>query len=73
MRSAGVAVEALVEYISLFKNGESSRQARKDILKKQRELLAVRITEMQEALDKLNFKVENYDSLVFEAERKINR
>jgi len=71
MRGAGVAVEALVEYVALFQKGDSTREARKDILREQRELLTARITEMQKALDKLNFKIENYDTLVWDAEKKM--
>jgi len=73
MRSAGVAVEALVEYISLFQKGESTRQARKDILREQRDILTARLAEMQEALNKLNFKIENYDTLMLDAEKKFIR
>lgn len=71
MRGAGVAIEALVEYVSLFQKGDSTREARKGILRDQRELLKARIVEMQEALDKLNFKIENYDTLVWDAEKKM--
>jgi DNA-binding transcriptional MerR regulator len=70
MRSAGVTVEALVEYMSLFEKGPKTREARKNILKEQRDQLKVRITEMQNALKKLNFKIDNYDTLVVEAENK---
>ena len=71
MRGAGVAVEALIEYVALFQKGDSTRETRKDILREQRELLIARIAEMQGALDKLNFKIENYDTLVWDAEKKI--
>ena len=72
MRGAGVAIEALVEYISLFQKGDSTREARKDILREQRELLITRIAEMQETLDNLNFKIKNYDTLVWDVEKKIS-
>jgi len=71
MRGAGVAIEALVEYVSLLQKGKNTRQARIVILQEQRDLLMARISEMQEALDKLNFKIENYDTLVLEAEKKL--
>jgi len=70
MRSAGVAVEALVEYVELSQKGDSMREARKEILVEQRKLLTVRITELQKALEKLDFKIENYDTIILEAERK---
>ncbi|MDR0577089.1 MAG: MerR family transcriptional regulator [Candidatus Accumulibacter sp.] len=71
MRSAGVAVEALVEYVALFQEGDSAREARKEILTEQRKLLVTRIAELQKALDKLDFKIANYDTAVFEAEKKL--
>ena len=71
MRGAGVAVEALVEFIALVQKGDSTRQARKAILQNQRTFLEARVTEMQEALDKLNFKIANYDTAFLEAEKKL--
>jgi DNA-binding transcriptional MerR regulator len=73
MRGAGVAIEALVKYVSLFQKGDSTRETRKDILREQRELLIARIAEMQEALDKLNFKIENYDTLIWDVEKENKR
>jgi DNA-binding transcriptional MerR regulator len=70
MRSAGITIEALVEYMSLFEKGQKTREARKNILKEQRDQLKERITEMQAALKKLSFKIDNYDTLVVEAENK---
>ena len=39
MRGAGVQVEALIEYVALFQQGEATSQARKQILIEQRERL----------------------------------
>ena len=71
MRSAGVSVETLIEYVSLFQQGEATRETRKKILKEQRDILAERITELQQTIDKLDFKIANYDEIVFEAEQKL--
>ena len=71
MRSAGVSVETLIEYVSLFQQGEATRETRKKILKEQRDILAERITELQQTLEKLDFKIANYDEIVFEAEQKL--
>jgi DNA-binding transcriptional MerR regulator len=71
MRGAGVAVEALVEYVALFQKGDNTREARKEILTEQRKLLVARIAELQKALDKLDFKIANYDTAVLEAEKKL--
>lgn len=63
MRGAGVQVEALVKYVSLFQKGEATFEERRKILLEQREKLAARIAEMQRSLDRLDYKIENYDDL----------
>jgi hypothetical protein len=57
----------------LFKSaGFCTRQARKEILIEQRGLLAERIAEMQVTLKKLDSKIANYDTAVFEYEKKLS-
>jgi DNA-binding transcriptional MerR regulator len=51
MRSAGLPIETLIEYVRLVQQGDGSIEARKEILKEQRELLAARMKEMQKTLD----------------------
>jgi len=63
MRSAGVQIEALTEYVRLFRQGEETAQARKALLIEQRDHLAARIAEMQQSLDKLDEKIARYDQL----------
>ena len=63
MRSAGVQIEALTEYVRLFRQGEDTVQARRELLVRQRDQLAARIAEMQRSLDKLNEKIAMYDPL----------
>ena len=36
MRSAGIQIEALIEYVTLFQQGDPTREARKQILIEQR-------------------------------------
>ena len=73
MRSAGIPVEALIEYVFLFQHGKDSRETRKQILKEQRNILAKRVLEIQQTLEKLDYKIANYDELVFEAEKKLSK
>ncbi len=61
MRSAGVQIEALTEYVRLFRQGEETVPARKALLVRQRDQLAARIADMQQSLDKLNDKIARYD------------
>jgi DNA-binding transcriptional MerR regulator len=71
MRSAGIPVETLIEYVSLFQKGEDTRETRKKILIEQRTALAARIADMQETLGKLDYKIANYDTIMVTAEKKL--
>ena len=61
MRAAGVQIEALIEYVALFQQGDSTVDARKAILIEQRDQLVERMADMQRSLDRLNYKIERYD------------
>ena len=64
MRGAGLPIEVLIEYVALFQEGESTIQARKEILIDQREKLLARMEEMQKKLERLNFKISRYENSV---------
>lgn len=66
LRSAGVQIEALIEYSSLYRQGAGTEERRKAILMEQREQLLGRMSEMQRSLDRLNYKIENYDRILRE-------
>jgi DNA-binding transcriptional MerR regulator len=61
MRAAGVQIEALIEYVALFQQGDATVDARKAILIEQREQLIERMADMQRSLDRLNYKIERYE------------
>ena len=63
MRSAGVQIEALIEYGALCRQGEGTEERRKDILVEQRALLLGRMEKMQQSLERLDYKIANYDKL----------
>ena len=71
MRKAGVQIEALIEYVDLFQQGDATLEARKNILVDQRDQLISRMDEMQESLDRLNQKIENYDRDMRKAEEHL--
>lgn len=60
MRSAGVSIESLLEYVTLFKEGDKTRAARKAILMEEREKLQDKMEIMEATMDRLNWKIENY-------------
>ena len=64
MRAANVSIEALIEYMALFEQGDSTIEARKAILEEQRDLVRERIAETQAGLDRLNYKIDNYETML---------
>jgi DNA-binding transcriptional MerR regulator len=71
MRSAGLPIETLIEYVGLVQQGDRTIEARKDILIEQRELLAARMKEMQKTLDLLDHKIEVYENAVLTKEKEM--
>jgi DNA-binding transcriptional MerR regulator len=71
MRSAGLPIEVLVEYVGLVQQGDETIEARKDILKEQREQLVAKMKEMQETLDILDHKIEVYENAVLKKEKEM--
>jgi MerR family transcriptional regulator, aldehyde-responsive regulator len=71
MRSAGLPIEVLIEYVGLVQQGDGTIEARKEILLEQREQLVTRMKEMQKTLDILNHKIEVYENAVLVKEKKI--
>ena len=71
MRAAGLQIEALIEYVALFQQGDSTIGARKALLMEQRDQLVARMEEMQASLDLLNQKIDRYEQSMVSAERKL--
>lgn len=62
MRSAELPIDILKQYIELYNQGQSTVDERRRLLENQRDILKDRIRVMQEAYDKLNIKIELYDT-----------
>ena len=71
MRSAGVQIDALIEYVALFRQGEGTMEQRKAILVEQRDQMVARMEEMQCSLDRLNKKIEGYESGLLRREKEL--
>ena len=71
MRSAGLPIEVLIEYMELVQQGDSTIQARKEILVEQRDLLTARMAEMQKTLDRLNYKIDVYEKALLKKEQEM--
>ena len=73
MRAAGVQIEALIEYVDLFQQGDATLDARKALLVEQRDQLVSRMAEMQASLDLLNQKIDRYEQGMMTAEQLLRR
>jgi MerR family transcriptional regulator, aldehyde-responsive regulator len=71
MRSAGLPVEVLIDYIGLVQQGDQTIEARKEILMEQRGLLVARMAQMQKTLDILDHKIEVYENAVLKKEKEM--
>ncbi len=71
MRGAGLPVEVLIDYMDLVQQGDSTIEARKEILVEQRDLVAAKLEEMQKTLDRLNYKIEVYEKALMQKEKEI--
>lgn len=71
MRSAGLPIEVLIEYVALVKQGDQTIAARKEILIEQRDLLASRIQGLQKILDILDHKISVYENAVLKKEKEL--
>jgi DNA-binding transcriptional MerR regulator len=71
MRSAGLPVDVLIEYMGLVQQGDSTIEARKEILIEQRNLVVSRMEEMQKTLDRLNYKIDVYEKALLKKEKEM--
>ena len=61
MRSAGVPVERIAEYVRLFQAGDSTIAARRDLLAEVREGLLEQRRQLDGEIERLSFKIRRYD------------
>jgi MerR family transcriptional regulator, aldehyde-responsive regulator len=72
MRTAGLPIEVLTEYMRLALIGDETFEARKNILEEQRDILAAQIAEMQKTLDLLNYKISFYEERLLAVEKTLS-
>ena len=66
MRAAGVEISFLKRYLQLFDEGDKTVKERREILVEQRRILKEKLDAMQEAYDKLNYKIDLYDKNILD-------
>ena len=64
MRSAGLSIDVLTQYISLFKQGNKTAKARKELLVEQRKKLLEKQEDINRTIKRLDYKIELYNDII---------
>lgn len=73
MRSAGLPIEVLIEYVGLFQKGDETVDSRKELLIEQRKQLKTRMEDMKKTLERLDYKIAVYEQVVVEKEKDLKK
>ena len=73
MRGAGISVESLIDYVKLFQEGDSTINARKQILVEEYEILSEKIKNLQQVQERLKLKIEFYNKNILECEERLKK
>ena len=75
MRDTGVSIERIIEYIQLFKEGDTTITLRKQLLEEQLDEIGTKLAEMQKSYHMLENKINHYDEsmLAYEGKLRINK
>lgn len=63
MRSAGMTIEILLDYMALFKQGKETVSERKNLLIGQRQVLEKKKQEIENTIKRLDYKIELYKEI----------
>ncbi len=63
MRNAGLEIETLKQYVTLFKQGRKTIKERKILLEEQRNKLLEKQKNINATLDRLNYKIKWYEEM----------
>ena len=73
MRSAGLSIETLIEYVSLFQLGNAAIAIRKELLIEQRKQIFDKIEELQGTLEYLDKKIDGYEEHMLKFEEDLKK
>ncbi len=64
MRSAGLPVEVMIEYLRLFQEGNKTIKARLTLLQDQRDVLLEQESNIRATINRLDYKISRYENAV---------
>lgn len=73
MRGAGLSIESLIEYVTLFQRGIDTVALRKELLLEQRRQLFEKIEELQNTLSYLDTKIDGYEERMMKVEGELKK
>ena len=73
MRSAGLSIETIIEYVSLFQLGNATIAIRKELLIEQRKQIFDKIEELQGTLEYLDKKIDGYEEHMLKFEEDLKK
>jgi len=73
MRNSGLPIEVLIEYVTLFKQGAETIEARKELLTEQRKKLMKKMEDMKKTIERLDYKIESYEQTVVIKENELKK
>ena len=73
MRGAGLSIETLQKYVSLFQKGNKTLAQRKALLLAERERIQAQIKTLQATLKRLNYKINVYEEKIVAYEQTLHQ
>lgn len=61
MRNAGVPIEALIEYVKLYQEGDATFEARHQLLQEQYDHLKEQKQQIEQTMKRLRYKISRYE------------
>jgi DNA-binding transcriptional MerR regulator len=71
MRGVGLPIEILIEYVRLFQQGDETINARKELLMEQRKQLIAKMTDMNNVLERMDYKITSYEQTIGKKEKHL--
>lgn len=62
-KQAGASLEAIIDYVNMAQSDEETKEARREILFDIKQNLTEKMSMLQECMDMITYKIENYDQL----------
>ncbi|GAF40098.1 merr family transcriptional regulator [Agrilactobacillus composti DSM 18527 = JCM 14202] len=70
LRNAGMTIEALIEFVKLYREGDQTTEARKLLLIDQREELLNKVAAIQKTVKYLNYKIDHFEDHTLNYEKE---